>query len=285
MTTTQYRRKTTTRSGLRCYIASLFLAPLPVNVHATSPAGTSDHLIEWLDFYLSALGVLGATIVFGVGWYQYRRAQKWKRTEFVAKEYKELLQDRRATNALAMIDWASRDIRLHAAFDPKDPQLTRVTRDMQCRALLPHSFKETPAEATGEYQVSLDGAQLRRYSEVDALIRDCYDGLLDRLDRLGNGLQQGLLTRDELTPYVGYYLDDIAKPTNDSSEALCCIGFLTYVHFYNFIGVRALFKGFDHDTQPDGAIFAGFVAQVAPESRPQALQLQGAARRGVRKLH
>lgn len=239
---------------------------------------SGDSVLDWLSFAVSILGILGALIAFGVGLYQYRRAQQWKRTEFVAKEIKELLQDRRATAALAMIDWASRDIRLHATLDPRDGRVTRVTRDMQCLALRPHSIKEGSANAAADFEVSRDGDQLRSYSEVETLIRDCYDALLDRYDRLGSCLDRSLLRVGDLSPYIGYYLDDIAKPTKDPAEAMWCVAFLTYVHFYKFLGVRSLFEAFHHNINPDGAIFTGFLDQVGADKN-MAIQLQAAARR------
>jgi hypothetical protein len=69
-----------------------------------------------------------------VGLSQYRRAQEWKRAEFLANEIKELLADRKASNALTMIDWSARRIKL----DEKKPTL--VTYQMQSKALLPQTF-------------------------------------------------------------------------------------------------------------------------------------------------
>ena len=249
------------------------------NAAIAADTGDSGTMLEWPKFIVSILGLAGALVVFVVGLTQYRQAQQWKRAEFVANEFKELQQDRRATTALTMIDWASREIKLHAAADPTDQQVTRVTREMQCLALRPHTFSQSAVDAGGAFEVSRDGAQLRAYTSVDALIRDCYDGLLDRYDRLGGYLASRLLTTENLAPYVGYYVNDIAKPTDDPAEAMWCVCFLTYVHFYNFTGVRCLFSGFGHDISPSGTIFRGFVTTVAQARQTEALQLQQAAQR------
>jgi hypothetical protein len=221
------------------------------------------------------VGLSGAAIAFLAGLQQYRSAQQWKRAEFVANEMKELQGDTKATMALSMIDWESRDFKLK----PGDSTPTRVTREMQCRALLPHTIASPSQQSDTQSSAARDGAQLKGFSEAEADIRDCFDSLLDWLDRFGSYLQTSLLTAKDMRPYIGYYVNDIAAPTADPDEALWCVCFLTYVHFYHFDGIVWLFREFGHDISPDGPIFTAFMNNVRSDRKGLATDLQSAARR------
>jgi hypothetical protein len=62
---------------------------------------------------LKAIALVGAAIAFAIGLVQYRRAQQWKRAEWVAQEMKQLFSDPIVQAALMMIDWGSRQILLY----------------------------------------------------------------------------------------------------------------------------------------------------------------------------
>jgi hypothetical protein len=260
---------------------------------AEAAAGAEGSSLEVWKFYLSIAGGAGAIIVFAVGLWQYSRAQQWKRAEFLALEIKELLADAKAANALIMIDWALRRIRLRAIENPDYKQRTVVTYAMQCRALQPHTVLESVpgAEPTSDeaavseeehagesaYESQEMGPALRRFSRDEALIRDCYDALLDRLDRLGAYIQRGLMSPRDMEPYLGYYVRDITESPVDEMEALWSVCFLTYVHFYHFSEVPVLFRAFGRDIAPDGDIFDGFMRRVPAGTKSFVSKLQGLA--------
>lgn len=209
---------------------------------------------------LDATGLVGASVAFCIGLVQYRRAQQWKRAEFLAKEMKELASDLRATIALTMVDWPERLIRLYALGDAKDETLTLVTYAMQSRALRPHVIN---GGADGERVQAPQGVDgLGSYSREETLIRDCYDALLDRMDRLGAYLNRRLVAAEDIAPYIGYYVDDIAEMTTDPTEALWTISLLTYIHFYHFTNVPALFRALHHDVSPTGKLFKALMKVV-----------------------
>jgi hypothetical protein len=199
--------------------ASLLALPL---FQSSLALAESNHGVgdpAWLEhskFIVSIIGLLGAAIAFIVGLGQYRRAQEWKRAEFLANEIKELLADPKAANAFMMIDWGARRIKL----DPNEKP-TLVTYRMQSKALLPHTFAQGGGDVVIESSnASIEEANLRSFRPDEALIRDCYDALLDRLDRLGSYLETGLLSASDMRPYLGYYIDELAARTNDPTEAL-----------------------------------------------------------------
>ena len=54
---------------------------------------------------VSVFGVGGAVAAFVVAIVQYKRAEKWRRAEFVVREIKDFESDPTIQNALLMIDW------------------------------------------------------------------------------------------------------------------------------------------------------------------------------------
>src|SRR6185295_20218314 len=114
-----------------------------------------------LDDLLKALALLGAAIAFGSGLFQYRRAQQWKRAEWVAQEMKLLFGDPRVQAALLMIDWGSRRIPLYPDRENVSDRYVLLTNDTVARALMLHS--ERP----------------EGFSDLEADIREAFDRALD----------------------------------------------------------------------------------------------------------
>jgi hypothetical protein len=234
------------------------------------------------ELLLDVIGLLGAFIAFTIGLLQYRRAQQWKRAEFLAKEMKELASDVRAATALTMVDWAARGLCLHHFDNSKDETRTVVTYAMQSHALRPHVLDAEREESGRHPESAEDGARLSVYSREETSIRDCYDALLDRMDRLGAYLERRLVSAADLAPYIGYYVNDIAAKTNDATEALWTISLLTYIHFYHFTNIVVLFQAFHHDVSPDGRLFHELMRVVSPQERPLAETLHQLARQECR---
>ncbi len=226
---------------------------------------------------IDATGLVGAAVAFLIGLAQYRRAQQWKRAEFLAQEVKELESDPHAMIALTMVDWPQRSFRLHALEDSKNEALTLVTYATQIRALRPHTMADVgQGESAQPPQESSDSARPDKYPE-DPLIRDCYDALLKRLDRLGAYLHRHLVSAADLAPYIGYYIDDIAAMTSDPTEALWTLSLLTYIHFYHFTNIPGLFREFHYDVSPSGKLYKSLLRVVAAPEHQFAEELQSQA--------
>jgi hypothetical protein len=283
----------------------LLLLTAALNAAADCTAAQTDASgFERWKFLLSILGYLGALGAFAVGLVQYRRADYWKRSEFLAKEMKEYFADPKVMLALTMVDWGERDIQL---FDPPKPGSGSVDsgertidRALQCQALRPHDWPGLTPPAAGTKPPSSDEMSSKPpssdtvtqkgpatsggtgFSPEQAAIRDCYDRFLDGFERVGNYLSGKLLSVKDLKPYVGYWVNDIADTQCDAADSLWCVYVFAYIEFYSFLGVQSLFRAFDHDIRIDGALVAKFVDQSA--NKPAALALLAhvkAAKTGV----
>jgi hypothetical protein len=98
-----------------------------------------------LDDYLKIMALLGASIAFGVGLFQYRRAQRWKRAEFLANEMKEFFATPRVQKALLLIDWGRRRVQL----------LEDRTGDESCRHPPDADYGTETAYAPGSHRFRL----------------------------------------------------------------------------------------------------------------------------------
>jgi hypothetical protein len=272
---------------------------------STCPDTPTASTFETFKFILSVIGYLGALTVFFVGLSQYKRADYWKRAEFLAKDLKDFLDEERVSTALTLMDWGVRYVDLgvkeaDATVEHRRDE-TLVDRALQCSALRPHTilsltgasdsvrgFSIAPAsdrsvvrDTTDETavphsdamdttervsppdasSVSLPTTGGAAFGPEEAAIRDCYDKLLDGLNRYGNYLSGELVSVDDLEPYLGYWIRDIANTDCDSADAFWSLCLLAYIDFYAFLGVQSLFKGFDLDIGIEGTLAQTFLKQ------------------------
>jgi hypothetical protein len=201
-----------------------------------------------LTLYTDWVKIAGAALAFGIGIYQYLRAQKWKRREFLAAQIKDFENDRKVQAALTMLDWSGRKI----AFFPDTattPLALKVDDKLLCSALVPHEAVEG-------------------YRTHEALIRDCFDRLFDGLVRFSNFVEADLISLDELRPYLRYWMRSISGTKQDYH----CPDFYTLLHnyiiYYDFTEARQLIESFDYKVQPSKSSVDEAIATVK-KCRPQ----------------
>jgi hypothetical protein len=145
---------------------------------------TTD-LIAVLTDLITVLSIFGS-LWFGL--YQYSQAQRWKRAEFAAQQYKEFSSKPEVKNAFMILDWpSSRPIELLPG--------TRadITDDLLREALEPKDLGLTES------------------SELHIAIRECFDQFLDGLDLFYYHIKADLVTKDEFYPYMEYLLSLLVR--------------------------------------------------------------------------
>jgi hypothetical protein len=249
--------------GVSVWIAlALFLLAaigFPVTMVYMYGTGMSPETkLDLAQLVVSILGFGGAIAAFAFALIQYRRTEQWRRSEFIAKEIKEFESDPLIANALLMVDWGSRDINLFLVSNPKPKDYVEITRVKQWKALLPHTVKKDNAEYstfTAEELKSRDDSP-KTFTDEEARIRDTYDAFLTRLDRFANFIKSGLISSAELEPFLYYWIDAITKNEDPKTDAAWRCTLLTYINFYEYDGVKYLFKCYGKNLEPKGRIYS-----------------------------
>jgi hypothetical protein len=234
---------------------------------------------EWVSVALTALAGVGALVAFVLGRGEYRRAQLWKRKEFVAEAMKDFSADPQVRNALQMIDWAVRRVNLSLTPHTDQQDWPVVTRADQILALKPHillSSADRDVASDGVREAARDSEKdgSLSFSPKQALIRDTFDALFDAFDRLAGFVNAQLIEVDDLKPYLSYWILDIAASDGSDEDRLWTLAVFAYISFYSFSGTAMLFKSFGHDIAVEGALWRRLAASA---SEPQSVARLAAA--------
>lgn len=214
------------------------------------------------ELWLSGVAGIVTLAGFFIGLRQYARAEKWKRTEFLAGEMRAFFADLEVRNALMMIDWAPRRINLYQV-ESRDPkQYPIVTRELQISALLPHTslkpFDSDGETVTAEKSGKTSGRHAgckTCFTQDEAKIRDTYDRFLDHLERIAAYAKLDLIGPAELDPHLGYWLKDIAEETVVVLDAAWTCSLLRYIETYGYSNVQALFLRNAQDIRTTGELY------------------------------
>lgn len=140
-----------------------------------------------LEEILKSTAILVGLITAFRAYIEYRRAQRWKRAEFLSKEAKEFFSDPVNRNALYMLDWSVREI---VFTDPTGEKIIEtVTREDIIDALKKHTEK--------------------KFNKKERLIRDTFGDFFDNLQRFEQYLEAGLFTKSDFSPYIQYWADHL----------------------------------------------------------------------------
>jgi len=218
---------------------------------------------------IAALTLLVGTVGGTVAYLSYRRNEKWKRAEFLAKEMKDFFADERVQQTMTMIDWGARRIRL-ASPDSLDGVVVAVNRSLQSRALRPHNILGsdfTEADLTEQP----NGEFFQRYTESEASIRDCYGRFLDGLETFSKYVESDLCEVEALRPFLGYWIAVMQSPETGNAECAWKASLLSYIHFYRYEGVNALFTAFGYDIKPSSGTYRSFLVGMEDKGFASAL--------------
>jgi hypothetical protein len=131
---------------------------------------------------IAVCGFVFAMVQFRSSLKQRRDDQLWKQNEFVAAKFKDFYQDFYVGNALQMLDWRKRKIRLWK----NDPSKELIVDHTMLLSALKTKAKYTPDEA---------------------LIRDTFDDFFTKLGYFDNYISSGVVAEQQLKPYLAYWME------------------------------------------------------------------------------
>lgn len=159
------------------------------------------------------LALLGATVAFAIGLWQYTKAQRWRRAEFLAKAVKEMEDNPLFRRAMRILDFRESYI------EPKTDWKIPFNDEILCDAL-PHEYLIPP--------VNSDQAEIR------LAFCDFFDGI----ERLQHFLATKLYGPKLLAPYLPYWFRRFTTDQYKSMDFVYTIW--TFIDGYEYSGVRAL---------------------------------------------
>lgn len=182
---------------LICLIMGVWTAPYPATGAKIYWLAAAGDMAKLLTFTLGVPAVVLAffnhrrslkqqaedTVQRAAAVAEQKKANLWKRREYVAKTVADLETNASNRFAMTLLDYNARRMKL-----PGSDILQRFDDDDLVLALAP---------------IDVRG----RYSQKETAIRDCFDSLFNALDRLGVMVEAGLLEWDDLYPYIGYWLE------------------------------------------------------------------------------
>jgi hypothetical protein len=198
------------------------------------------------DDLLKVLILLGAAVAFIAGLVQYRRAQHWKRVEWVAQEMKSLFGDPIVQAALLMFDWGSRRIPLYPDRQAESERYVRLTNEIVADALQLHDDRS-------------DG-----FSDLEADIRAAFDRVLDGFERFHSYVETGLVELNDLRPYLKYWAVNLCRPRAPRPKEHRLVRLAAYMKRYGYEGAFALLERIAADERVGKADAATQAAATAP---------------------
>lgn len=187
-------------------------------------------MIEWFTALgpsdqLRAITFLGAAIAFSIGLVQYMRTQVWKRTEWVAEEMESFFNDWRVMVALRMIDYGERRLEFYPTRTEEASRFVMVLDDDVAKALEHHVTREK---------------ENRAFTDDELTIRDIFDHLLNRLERIQSFIRTGLLSYRHVRPYLDYWAVQVVEAEVSDPKVNRIVALRRFVEIYGYNGVRLL---------------------------------------------
>ncbi len=180
--------------------------------------------MEWkAENTLSLIALAGGLIAFLISLWQYRKAQLWKRAEWIAQEMKAFFNDPMVQNTLIMVDWGKRRVQLFPQHEKYAERFVVVTDDDIKMALMPHEERQG-------------------FTESEAAIRDCFDKFLDGLERYSSYVATELVEIKDLAPYLSYWCYHITQAKPEDATVKRLVQLKAYMARYGFNGASNLIK-------------------------------------------
>lgn len=185
---------------------------------------------EKVDIIVSILGTGFALFTLWRGIGQYKKDQRWKKAEFVAKEIKEFKSDPIIKNLMLMLDWNKREIKLS-----QDENMIIIDIDfILCKALQPKTYLNEKGGFTPQ----------------ESLIRDHFDAFLDYLERFEAFIETGLVSEEDFSPYLNYWFNIIGNRNSGRKNQKFYDIFWQYIDSLGYTKVQKLMSRYGYFIKP-----------------------------------
>jgi hypothetical protein len=165
--------------------------------------------LQSLSWLIASLGGVAAAVWALV---QFRETRSWKKTELARNILEEIWADEKCQAAMVLVDYTNREFMISP-----NTKVLRITRDEVLNAL------------------RTDSAHLS-FSRKEIFIRDCFDNILDALQRLEHYIETKLIAFGDVEYPLEYTVAELSgiRPAID-----------TYIEAYDFKHAKAFLKRYD----------------------------------------
>lgn len=175
-----------------------------------------------LGLKIGALVISLLLLIKGI--YEYTKAQKWKKAEFVSKEIKEFYNDFDIKRAMILLDWNSNELDLKTN-EIEGEKKFYFNDDLIVSALQTH--KDSPS-----------------FSDKEVVIKGVFDSLFDRLTMFDNYIETGLIRTNDIKPYLIYWIRILADSQNDRKSKEVRSQIWKYIDEYGYDRIRTFCNKF-----------------------------------------
>ncbi len=200
---------------------------IPITVIFYSPEKNKD-LIILIKEVVSVITPVIGFVLFWRGSDQYEKEQKWKRSEFAAREMKEFRSDPAVQKVMMMLDWDNRDIQL--------------SEDVKFGL---------DVNIDSELCLSLRATRKGNFTDRQALIRDYFDVFFDYLGRFEASIESRLLDKSDYEPYLKYWLNIIGNKNSNKKSPEFYKNIWEYIEYFDYKNVQSFMARYKYDIKPN----------------------------------
>jgi hypothetical protein len=192
----------------------------------------TEYCFDFTISFAELMAIIGAVIGFGVALYQYYRAQKWKKTEFLLSfisQYREMMRGFNTRRGSMMIDWNRIDIPL------EEGEIEGKTKFWFTDELLRKALR-----------IHLNMSESDGFTDEETIIRFAIDEFLEKLGTFYLYLRDGNMKKEDVPGDIVYWINIIGNPNNESKDEPTRKALWEYVISYQFTEVESLCSVFGY---------------------------------------
>jgi hypothetical protein len=213
--------------SINTYIILFSLVIGAITVVFYFPEQNKDYIILIKEVVSVITPIIGF-LLFWRGSDQYEKEQKWKRSEFAAKEIKEFRSDLAVQKVMMMLDWDIRDIQLS--------ENIKFALDDNINS---------------ELCLSLRATREGNFSPRQSLIRDYFDVFFDYLGRFEASIESGLLDKSDFEPYLKYWLNIIGNKNSNKKPPEFYQSTWKYIEYFDYKNVQNFMARYKYNIKPN----------------------------------
>jgi hypothetical protein len=176
------------------------------------------------------LTIIGAMVAFFIALHQYRKAQEWKRKEFILTFYSNALNNYNVKRGMRMLDWNRIDIPLQEG--EIEGKNNFWFDDELLRSSLKNHFEMDASDG---------------FSDEEAIVRLVMDEFFEKLGSCYPFIQAGLIKKEDVIEDIRYWIDIIGDENNQSKNTKTRTLLWKYLIVYKYGNTINLCKLFGYN--------------------------------------